>query len=519
MSNSTLRLRLCLAAGLALFAMPHLLAADSSAFVIINGGYTPLANYAWHERDIVSFNEGLFKKKALILNAGGAGTPYVKAYADGNLLRDSKGVVVMGISDLEARPEAATKANVTKLFEEVSASGPSRVSVVYGDHGNSSGVALWNDGDLSARDIADLNSRFPESTMVRSIHLHCMGGAAIVSPARVVPSTLKAFQDFAARNYRRNVCAVTMSDGDETGQYFAMNRWPNNEWKPIFTNNPKLTLKQLKEEFRSDPNIRGTPALTSDYFIHDLSKFLCDYSAPENRVDESKASNAHAKGGLKDSVASSDLGLAELSAADRKSFCDSAPAQALRKANARIEFFYQVQNEIHQVENLWKRQFIKNTSPDFYESYRIAQERIDEMDLKALSENRELTAIELDRRRKLEVDYTERYAKMVEGLDLSPEYLAYTEAFNKTWMDEHAEAYPNFYDGYFSRNPERALRDLSNDMAEFIEDAKKDRKNIATKVNSAQREALKNWLKSPGVPSGIKELYEGLQACESSALN
>jgi hypothetical protein len=492
-------------------------AAGEPAYLVVNGGNSPDSNYAWHERAITSFNQGLFRGQAQILNAGGPATLYVKVDEEGYVLRDRNGDAMYGTSELQGvRPESASRANILRVVDEMRRSDPSKVTVVYDDHGNRQGVSTWESSNLTAADIRRMTDAFPASTYFRSVHMHCNSGAAMVDPDRVVPATLPAFHDFVRKHYNPNVCAVGMSDADELAEYFSMERWPRNNWRNVFLRHPSLSLSQLKGVFRAEPASLSTPLLTSDYLVRDLSTLLCGFEGDTAPVSEAEGQvNGHsAAGGVGDAPMALRIGTAQKAA-----LCDSTSLREVESLTRTIVNDGLVYSEAKQVRRLASREYVEQTWPALVEAYNAAKARIREIKARARAEARSLSDAEDDEIKSLTSGPMASYELKIENVDASTGFKEFFRGYGRRWMAENAEKYPALHARIsLPENQAKTVPTILRESGASVDRAKLGRKRASRLAEAGQRAALKAWLESADGPLWIKELYDGLQRCEASPL-
>jgi hypothetical protein len=487
------------------------LAAANPAYLVVNGGNSPDSNYAWHERVITSFNQGLFRGKAQILNAGGPGTQYVKVDENGHVLRDRNGDAMFGSSELQGvRPESASRANILSVVEEIRRTEPSKVTVVYDDHGNRDGVSTWQSSNLTAGDIRNMTSVFPESTFFRSIHMHCNSGAAMVDPDRVLPTTLPAFREFSLKHYKANVCAVGMSDADELANYFSMERWPRNNWRQVFQRHPNLSLAQLKGVFRAEPDSKSTPLLTSDYFVRDLSAFLCGQQSAVALLPEAD-SGASGHGG--DESLGAEAAELRISAAQQAALCNSASVRELEALTKTIANESAVYDDAKQVRRLASREYVQQKWPELVQAYNDAKARVRELRRAYVSDEAQAEI------QALRSGPIAAYDLKIDNVDGTAGFKAHFKSFGIQWVGEHAEEYPALHASIFKlENRRKSVPELLRESDNAADEAKVARKRVARLAEAGQRAALTAWMNSGNASSWIKELYDGLQRCEASAL-
>lgn len=251
--------------------------APAASSYFINGGYIETANYSIHETIIPIFKAHLLGQNVTILNAGGKNTLVIPVLSNGTIKRTNSGLIVQEPTSINA--EAATKSNVKKIFSELSLL-DGNVTIVFGDHGGKEGICLWNNETLTSSELQELHSKLKEQTLVRSIHLHCYSGAAMVPKERKVPLKEEEWKAYLKKYYRPNSCALGMSLHDEVSVYYG---WPSGQaWDVLLKENRPQNLVDLKKLFINDDKFTSTPVLTSDYLISDIKEFICNVEKSNN---------------------------------------------------------------------------------------------------------------------------------------------------------------------------------------------------------------------------------------------
>lgn len=242
-------------------------------YVFVNGGNTPTSNHEYHEKDILAFHSALFgTKDYVVLNAGGKGTLVNQAY--GTMARDDQGRLKFAPSQITFDTLPATKSNLIAQFDKIKSDGITEATLIFGDHGGRAGVTLWNGDKVSARELRALDARLPESTVVRTLHLHCFSGASLVNPDRKVPATLAEWDTFRAANYRANRCGLALSNHDELGVYFSSEKLEDHPFTKILKKEPPPSLLDFRQML-IDSKHEPFPVRTSDYLVDDAMKFMC----------------------------------------------------------------------------------------------------------------------------------------------------------------------------------------------------------------------------------------------------
>ncbi len=246
-------------------------------FAYVNGGVSDEENSQRHENDILSFYNGLFRKQAAILNANGVSSKFVPYDEYGNFLRKSDSTVAQSISSFGDQVKPANRGTVKALYEKIAKSAPSQAVIVYGDHGSSAGLALWNKEFLNPKEHFDLQKKIPSETVVQTINLQCYAGTMLVDQSRKLPSDIKDLPYFIDQYYPKNRCGLALSRHDETGQYNSgLGDWTNSPWTKYFQKKPHPSLGDLKWHLREQEEIAPNILTTSDYMVDDITNAICN---------------------------------------------------------------------------------------------------------------------------------------------------------------------------------------------------------------------------------------------------
>lgn len=479
--------------------------------VYINGGYSPTSNYEVHENDLLTFVKflGVDKGRSLkVLNAGGENTLVVPIRTDGSFYRDEGGWVELHESKLKGKNyPAANLKNVKEMYGVVAKQKPKDILFVYGDHGGSSGIALWGGGYLTAKDILEYQKDIPAETMVRSIHLHCYGGRGMIDPKRQVPMQFSQLEEFIKQNYLKNRCALSMSREDEIGQYYSWNKSEkDNAWTKIFKQDPQQSLSKLKQHFSNDNFLYPTPVLTSDYLVKDIINSICR---------EQEGSGCETVSFFGENATDS---LKDLVATIRTSFCKSPIYKEVSKVSKEIEELTNIYLDHMRLSNLWKRQFIENQYPDFYKKYIAAVHQIEALQAEyALKDTTEEMKEELKKKiRDLAGDYPLRYDKAFFSLDDRSDFKTFFNLLDVKWMKKNQAKYPNIAKWYLTGDNSKAS--ISNFSSQELKIKQQARKTVEGKLQQEQRALAEKLFALPEYKN-IKELYDSIKHCEDTIIN
>jgi hypothetical protein len=522
----TLSLLLTSAAGL-----PCAQSAETDTqFIFINGGISPTQNYSIHEQDLLAFKKGLFTtarpENIHILNAGGPDTRITQILPDGSFKRDDEGRISVFPSLLPEKYPAATLENIGKLFTSLKNQEPppSRVTAVFGDHGGPSGVSLWGNEDLSASQIYKEKAKLPASTLVRELHLHCFGAAAMIDATAEVPAQESKVLPYFKNRYPLNRCAAAMSQNDEVGQYYSWDKdWEQGAWTQLLHRLPHPTLTSLKEVFNQDPELRTSPSLTSDYFLRDVAHYYCQAAKKSPKAPLRALINAGP------CAPDGKPAMPEIEVLHRKlqeKLCGEAAAlsdEIFEKHKAYLKSD-QVGDEYAAIQAFWKNKYLTLNQPDLVKAYVESQIKIEALQKNAVLGK--LTSHELAKKReelkKLRDDFPVRYQFSARTLDDDPGFKTYlSHQLTNEWLRSKSREYPNFTELRFSSEsnaesftPER----LSQWELGQRNSIQFEIKRVMNKLYSQRRELGEQLLSDPRM-TPFKEMYENLKACENSSLN
>ncbi|MBL7671557.1 MAG: hypothetical protein JNM39_13820 [Bdellovibrionaceae bacterium] len=513
-------------------------------FVLINGGSSNDSNYSVHETDLQVFN-GLFGGNSTILNANGNESFVVPVDAkSGTFQRDFSGWVKLRKTSLNTN-QRATKTEFFNVVGNLSAQPPKEVTVVYGDHGTPEGISLWGGDKLNANDIRTAYSKLPD-TMIRSIHLHCYGGAAVVDPDRKIPNTANQMTSFLKQNYFKNKCALTLSAETELGQYYSWTDSPrDSSWKKLIEKNKKPSLVSLKQEIAKDASFAPSPLLTSDYLIKDVATAVC----------KNPSIAPIYKGSIEKCESKSDFTeLFALSTPLRSELCTKCISPAVIKLDAAYREIESVYNDLTVVRQDFQFAFLKNKYPTRYRDLEDAYNKFEKelaASIKAgdrqkfRASNAELERLGKDYQDKLMVDFL--------SVDYREDFENYFDTLDESWVNRNKEKYPNFSRFYLSQPKEASLSKVAwglptvlNDLWSKYQSSKPLSLPDSVKVRSARKlnDIIKTGLENiqaarktaelnrqvacRGVAEPllknsqdleIRKLYESIGECENSNIN
>lgn len=512
-------------------------------FVLINGGSSNESNYSVHETDLQVFNS-LFGGRSIILNANGNASLVVPVDKDGNFQRDFWGWVKLRKTSLNSN-QKATKTEFFNVLGNLSEHPPKELTVVYGDHGMPEGISLWGGDKLNANDIRTAYSKLPDTT-IRSIHLHCYGGAGVVDPNRHIPSSANEMTSFLKKYYLQNKCALTLSAETELGQYYT---WTDNpqesSWKKLFEKNKKPSLTSLKREIGKDTSFTPSPLLTSDYLIKDVATAICKNSsiAPTNnssaRICEPKSNFAE---------------LFALSAALRSDLCAKCFSPEVVKLDAAYREIELAYNDLTAIRQDFKFSFLKSKYPDRYREIESAYMKY-EKELNASIQNgdRQKGMAAYAELEKLGKDYQDKLMVDFLSVDYREDFEKYFETLDEIWVKRNKEKFPNFARFYYAQAKETSFSQMAWSLPTVANDFwSKYRSNKpltlpdSVKVRSARKldETIKTGLANiqaarktaelhrqeacRGVAepllknskdAEIRKLYDSINKCENSNIN
>ncbi|OFZ52015.1 MAG: hypothetical protein A2428_16940 [Bdellovibrionales bacterium RIFOXYC1_FULL_54_43] len=501
-------------------------AGGATQFIYVNGGYDEATNYSVHEEDLLAFKGGLFRPKAspnsspsasdgaIFLNAGGPGSAVVPISRDGSFERDQMGWITTRPSRIPFATGPATQNHVTEVFRKLSKENPRRVTAVYADHGEPAGAALWDGTRLGPKAIHQNYDRLPGDPLIRSIHIHCFGGAAIVDPERVVPSEIQKFDSFVAANYPKNRCAFALASEDERAQYVAWSSdWVGSAWTKFFKKHPQPSLAGLKSEFTTTSPLKPTPVLTSDYLANDIFRFMCKREKMGRRI---RTSTVCGELSLPVSIPSGE--------SLKRILCEKDDlSAAIQEESENLERFARTSSQLQAIKRYWINRYIEKKSPEVLANYRKYSEKVDQLRAQALISKGKRSEDRLWKEYfELRERYSARYDRAVATLARgnSREFVDYFEKnCDREWLRKNKEHYPEFVDYYFQKNNARfKLWRLGDWLSKFFEEAQQKRRTLNL-VHQKERTKLLHVLFSDPEFAKTKKVYENIQDCENSVLN
>jgi len=505
-----------------------LASAKGKAFIYINGGGNATSNYSMHEDDISVFDDQLFENNAMILNAGGRGTRITEvrgSYSNPYFARDDLGLVKLSPSKLfYFRPEPATLANISRLFSSVKKSDPAEVTVIYGDHGSPSGISTWNGTSLDAEGIKEFYKKFPESTLIRSIHIHCFGGAAIVDPKRKVPDQLKNLSQFFSDHYLKNKCALAMGSHDELGQYFVnpshtFDVATQSAWSQVLKKGHKYTLKGLKNYMDHWQGIIPKPVLTSDYFLSDLEKFLCDQPSSHSNLTETNYFSNCSNGS---EVCPEVLRMGEsIQAGANRLICkdlsNTSYQSALEMMNQEVVLFHKA---FFELQNIMSKKAFEEAGvryPKFKEAY--FQEYLNYEALMAETVTSQNFSKKPDPAIMNQIKQSKtRLKTLMEKAHFTFNEDVKKERIDSEYIRNHRASYPNIYSLLFPNGVPLGWKPRQIDFMALLTEKQHFRKELYVRNQLERRRRIEEWLGQSNL-LGIKERYANIIRCENSIIN
>ncbi len=517
-----------------------------NAALIINGGYTDDSNYSVHEDDVIAFSR-LLGASATILNYNGPQSMVVPVLSTGEMKRDQEGWVQLEPTKIK-KSLPANQNNISDFFSKLSKRNPSYLTVVYGDHGDPSGISLGNSLLTRAR-IQKLYEDVPNS-VVRSIHLHCYGESALLDSRRVVPSNPQDFLLFINKNYQRSRCGLATSKADEVGQYYGWqesggNFGYNNEWETMFKANSKISLDKIKSEMVKDKGFTPSISLTSDALNRDVAQFFCNIKPPPK--PEAEAGTCQICDQLntpsQNSIGSKLLGLVKDLSQIQCSKCFDSKLENLNRVVASLSEAY------GQFENFYRSEaiaFIKSTDSKRYERLRA---QYDAQELKrvasfeksnnpdsssfaalmindfyskpkrnandAIALRRELDYFSVNGRKDFD-DYAK--GKLLDSSKTSGYIAQILKVINDPQKISVISDLLGFKPDYLVKKQKYSVFEIFDIYSRLFSDLQLARKNSDSAAGSYCRSLVETFLDRPQNKS-VKEVYESIRSCEKSNLN
>lgn len=509
-------------------------AAGGHRFLLITGGWSPTSNNERYERYIRIFNNA-FGNRATVLFGGGDNSPMVPQDRTERFDRDDWGGLRIVPSSLTGiRP--GTSAEAQQLFSEVVAEQPDAVTAVFGDHGGQDGVAMWNQTILTGEQVNSWYHRFPESTVVRSLHLHCYGGAVVVPKRRTLPTRFDQVPQFLRDYYPRNKCALAASSEDEVSYSLgSFSTIENNPWTGFFRDNPRPSLQRVKEFLATHPQVSHLPVMTSDYFVKDMTSFLCrDVATTGAPRPPTHGSGA---GGRPVDTRDEDV-------------CRASSRAGLDAATARLLAQDEVTDDVHYVIREMVGRFIRannlqynDTGPDgrprsrpLYDAFREAKLEVDRM-LADIARQAPLAtamgrspeqiapflAMRIERLRNGPIlAYQRLVSSIADGETQRPAFLAFVNSEGERAYMNSADfvgRHPSFVET--RRKREHAGRNLFEiDHAESTVhmNLQTTRRRLGLARQAAERAFVERRLAVPGMED-IRSVYESITRCERTPIN
>lgn len=516
---------------------------EQKKFILINGGGSVSSNYSVHETDIQVF-DSLFGGNSIILNANGNESLVLPVSVKNDYFqRDFGGWVMLRKTSLDTNRKA-TRAEFFNIAEDLSANSPQELTVVYGDHGAPDGIVLWGGDKLNANDIKSAYSKLPNTT-IRSIHLHCYGGAAVVDPNKKIPSNARELISTLKQHYLPNKCALTLSAETEPGQYYSWTDDPRqSSWKKLFEKNKKPSLLSIKQEIAKDDSFHPSPLLTSDYILKDVATAVCrnppiapDYIDSAEKCDPTNFNELF--------ILSTDL------RRDLCARCISSNVVKLDEAYKKIEL---IDDDLTSVRQDFQIAYLKNAYPGRYRELESAYRKYEKELANSLTaegpKNSQSSSVELER---LGQVYADKFLVDFLALDYKEDqngnFEKYFNTLNRSWVIKNKDRFPYFSRFYLSQIKETSpntLEGIPPIESDFLSIYQSTKSHLADKMPSPRKleETLKTLLSEiqtarkaeelsrqeacRGVAepllknskdAEIRRLYESIGKCESSSIN
>ena len=459
--------------------------------IYINGGYSETSNIVSHEIDLKSFNEHLFGKNAILMNAAGK----------------LEGSVTHLPADLP---------NFKNLIADLAEKKPTNLTFVFGGHGNQLGFTLWNLQFLTAQELSKLYSQIPSPATIKSLFLQCFGGTMVVDPNRRIPRFLSQLKRHLNYYYKKNRCALAMSSQDQLGQYYSGDgNWDTNFWMKTFDYNPLVSLRELKETAFATYQVKSTPISTSDYFVSDVIRTLC---SEVNWIKNEKNKTEF------------DLKASTLNTTEWAHLIDKISTQCQKISahtvfelrNKNMTFFNRTYLKSDQILVALNDLVIQNFFPDFFNNK------------DNLSTNPEETAERYIAEGKSYGLSKEKLTQILKALStlypyhavLASELKASSE-IRKYYDDRFKALYPNFQEeikdlininSLDNQTENTLIAKIRNLILQTNEISEANRKTQENDFSKIQREFIEPILAEVPWFSEINELYQSIKACEEMPL-
>jgi hypothetical protein len=373
-----------------------------SAFLYVNGGYAQKANYTVQENDLVSFRDHLFLGRGAYLNHGGVNLPVVPIERNGAFKRDANGELAYEPTKLDY--PAATMKNLKKTIDSIAKSNADEATLVYGDHGNTAGAAMWvsekgDEGTLTRDILLEMNKEIPDETLIRRIHLHCFAGEMLGPKESVLNekvSDISSMDSFLLGSYPSNDCALATAPKSDYGEYLS---WPSytkkdeDPWKTVLTKSQPKSLANIYKQLHNHEDVTKIPALSSQNFIDDMIKSACvlnkdlaleDILKPKLclkqfiRVTESAVENLITQvGGIAQTPINGKLQVGFIENTCLLKYRELLQEKHKASANAGVE--ENVYNDYQKMKESAKLAYLKQTDPIRYEAVITAVKKRDKL--------------------------------------------------------------------------------------------------------------------------------------------
>jgi hypothetical protein len=490
----------------------------------INGGHTEGSNTWIHEQDILSFKNGLFGRRSTILSADGINAKYSETDGNSNFLRRPDGYVSLNASGVGPGVQPATMENIQGLYRQIRETKPANAVVVFGDHGDKTGLSLYHGSSLSTKDHFNLQNTLPAGTSFKGVYLQCFAGSLLVDQTRALPEQPAGLMGFLDKYYPSNRCGVALSRHNEMGQYNNRGEgWNKSPWTDYFKKAKPPTLDGMAKMLNQDPGLAPGSVLTSNYFAEDLAKFFC------GRLDKSEEDLEAAFNAVCNCKPPSNgiSRLEDLSSALLKDLCRSRTSEAEKLAKE-VGEKYDDWLSFAVLNAFWSQQFLAKKFPEMEKNiqfmnqkdYLAYQAEVETSPEKKQQLQKEAAALEGQIDQKMAARYRQELSALADSptRDFS-NYLK--ENCSAQWLNESPlvgqiippDAVQGFkakkYQGGCESERGRAFADMRTTQARY--------KQAQLGEGARQGAILQKMLKDPRL-SKVKDRYETIKNCEASSL-
>jgi len=486
----------------------------STDFIYVNGGFSASTNYEDNEYDLAAFHEYLFGGKGTLLNASGPGAMTIETSDTMIVRRGTEGYALRKPSIITAPTKPAKK---EILKETLSKTKAAKLTLVFGDHGGTDGVELW-DETMGPKDYSALLDTLPKSTLVRSLHFHCYSGTMVADPRRVVPLSDPLFSQFMQAQYKPNRCAFSESSEVENSWVHTPEYMGESAWARLLRKQPHPSMNDFRRYLEDDKKTVSTPMSTSDYFVDDIFRFQCQgvkkSVLPADECYQQTFDDPFKK---VDATAESIEAVV----------CGSCGSAMVDELDARISHLDTVDSDLTRVKMRFVRKYIEENwaavapvgAPPFAQYVKILEE-LESLNTKFSSLASGVHATPEDEKRysalirAVPVDYSMLSA----DISRRPAFHGYwRKNFNSKWLEENAKTFPTIAK-YLASSQDIDPVTLGDNINALMRKTQKKRKELAIALKNKKRTLVEEWLsRKPHVQ--LKALYDGIQACEASPLN